>query len=290
MHIPDGFLDLYIATTMFLLSFIVVGISILKVKAIPQKFGIIAAAIFVAQMLDWPIPGGTSAHFMGGSLAGILLGPYAGCLAMTTVLLIQTLVFADGGLTAIGANVWNMAVVNVFLGYWIYKGFERFNRKLAAFLAGWLGVTAAAIFCGIEIGLSKYFVYGLTITVPIMAIWHAVLGIVEGTITASVASVVKPVEVVQSKTSIALIATLIALTPLFAYAAELVGYREPLDFVADKLELEGEMIYKGIIPEYTIPGLDPYFSALISAIIGTFVVFSIVKLCMNLQKKYSKSL
>ncbi len=118
MHIPDGYLDLQIAAVFYILTLAVLGYSIYRLKSqkLTPLFGILAAAIFAAQMLNWPIPGGTSAHFVGGALAGILLGPYAGSLAMAVVLTIQCLVFADGGITALGANIWNMGVVDVFVG------------------------------------------------------------------------------------------------------------------------------------------------------------------------------
>ena len=196
MHIPDGFLDLEIAAVFYILLIIVVGYSAYRVRKeldeskIPLM-GVVAAAIFAAQMLNWPIPGGTSAHFVGGALAGILLGPYAGCLAMTSVLVVQALVFGDGGITALGANAWNMAVVDVFVGYYVYKAIaSRGSIAVASMIAGWLGITLAAIFAGFEVGISEGFIYGLSITIPVMGIWHALLGIVEGIITsASVAYV-----------------------------------------------------------------------------------------------------
>ncbi|AEA47807.1 energy-coupling factor ABC transporter permease [Archaeoglobus veneficus] len=191
MHIPDGFLDMNIAAIFYVLSAVVVGYSAYRAKKELDEskaplLGMVAAAIFAAQMLNWPIPGGTSAHFVGGALAGILLGPYAGCLAMTAVLVVQCLVFGDGGITALGANVWNMAVINVFVGYYIYRAIS--NKSVASFIAGWLGITLAAIFAGIEIGISTSFAYGLATTVPVMGMWHALLGIIEGIITAGVVS------------------------------------------------------------------------------------------------------
>lgn len=283
MHIPDGYLDLSIAGLFFVLTLVVLGYSIFKLKGakLTSLFGVLSAAIFAAQMLNWPIPGGTSAHFVGGALAGILLGPYAGSLAMAIVLTIQTLVFNDGGITAWGANVWNMAIVNVFLGYYIYQAFSKFNRNFSAFLAGWLGITIAAIFAGLQIGLSTSFAYGLTITIPVMGIWHAVLGIIEGIITAGVvgyiatrrADLLEKKEV--GKASFALIAVLIALSPVFAYLAEEVGYSEPLENAAEVLGLEENPIYEGIFPDYSIPGLDPYTGTLISGAVGVLIVLSL---------------
>lgn len=139
MHIPDGFIDLDIAAVFYVLTTVVIGFSLYRIRKEEVNIsllGIVAAGIFAAQMLNWPIPGGTSAHLVAGALAGILLGPYAGSLAMASVLIIQCLIFADGGITALGANVWNMGVVDVFVGYYIYKALEGKNRYLAAFIAG----------------------------------------------------------------------------------------------------------------------------------------------------------
>ena len=178
MHIPDGFLDLWICALMYVISAVVIGYSAVKLKGTLESkqvplIGVVAAGIFAAQMLNWPIPGGTSAHLVGGAIAGILLGPYAGCLAMASVLTVQCLVFGDGGITALGANIFNMGIVDVFVGYAVFKALRNFNQDVATFLAGWLGIWLAAIACGIEIG----------VTVPTMGIWHGILGIVEGIIT-----------------------------------------------------------------------------------------------------------
>jgi cobalt/nickel transport system permease protein len=284
LHIPDGYLDLSIAGLFYILSIAVLGYSIYRLRGqkLTSLFGIVAAAIFAAQMLNWPIPGGTSAHFVGGALAGILLGPYAGSLAMAVVLTIQCLVFADGGITALGANVWNMAIVNVFVGYYVYRALERFNRSAAAFIAGWIGITLAAIFAGIEIGISTSFGYGLKVTLPVMGTWHALLGLVEGTITAGVVSYIAAArpDVIEQKAApgklaLAVIAAMIAVSPLFAYAAELVGYSEPLENAAAMLGLEENPIYEGLLPDYTLPGLDPYAGTLIAGIVGTVIVLAL---------------
>jgi cobalt/nickel transport system permease protein len=284
LHIPDGYLDLPIAGILYILSLVVLGYSIYRLRdeKFTPLFGIVAAAIFAAQMLNWPIPGGTSAHFVGGALAGILLGPYAGSLAMAVVLTIQCLVFADGGITALGANVWNMAVINVFLGYYAYRAFERFGKSAASFIAGWIGITLAAIFAGIEIGLSTSFGYGLSVTVPVMGLWHGILGIVEGTITAGVVSYIASSrpdileeKAAPGKTALAVIAAMIVVSPLFAYAAELVGYSEPLENAAEMLGLSENPIYEGLLPDYTVPGIDPYTGTLIAGIVGTVIVLAL---------------
>ncbi len=188
MHIPDGFLDPLVcgATYAFIIPYTLYAFS--KAKEIPREkrslIPVLAAAVFAAQMLNWPIPGGTSLHFVGGALSGILLGPWGGYLVMFLVLLVQCLVFHDGGITTLGANLLNMAVIDVLVGYAVYKAAPPRHKTLAAFLGAWLGITLAGIAAGIELGVSAYTPYGLQITLPVMGGWHAALGVVEGAITA----------------------------------------------------------------------------------------------------------
>src|SRR4030042_4153630 len=126
MHIPDGFLD---PKTWIILDAVAtgtVGLSVykmsrkLKEKMIPLM-GVLAAFIFAAQMLNFPVSGGTSGHFVGGVLASILLGPFAGTLVITVVVVVQALLFQDGGIAVMGANVFNMAIVGSLLGYYIFR-------------------------------------------------------------------------------------------------------------------------------------------------------------------------
>lgn len=195
MHIPDGFLDFPTAAITYIL-FLSYGYYALR-KVRSSKFteyislvSVLAACIFATQMLNWPLPGGTSLHFVGGALAGIMLGPWLGFLSMFLVLLVQCLIFHDGGITTLGANVLNMAIVAVLVGYAIYRilviifGAKDSVRTVGAFLGGWLGITLAGALAGLEIGYSPSFPYGVSITLPIMAGWHAALGIIEGVITA----------------------------------------------------------------------------------------------------------
>lgn len=191
MHVPDGFLDLWVAGLAWLLSGAVIGFAVRRARGElgderTPLLGVVAAGIFAAQMLNWPIPGGTSAHFVGGAFAGILLGPYLGVLAMTAVVTIQALVFGDGGIVALGANLFAMAVVDVLVGYALFRAFRTVHGTGAAFVAGWLSVTAAALAVGVGVGLSSAFAYELGTTVSIMVVGHAVLGLVEGAITAAV--------------------------------------------------------------------------------------------------------
>jgi cobalt/nickel transport system permease protein len=204
LHIPDGFLDPYTAIATYAMSLILIGYTIKRSKAIDEiKFArvvTLSVFIFVAQMIAWPIPGGTSLHLVGGALAGILLGPWLGILAMTIVLVVQCLVFHDGGITALGANLLNMAIVAVSIGYVTYRvilkvlGSNSKTRFIAGLVAGWISLTLAGVMTGLEIGVSGYILkrigYSIAISLPVMAIWHAGLGVIEGCITGSILSYV----------------------------------------------------------------------------------------------------
>ena len=191
MHVPDGFVDLWVAGVFWALAIVAIGIATRRARGElgdqrTALLGIVAAGIFAAQMLDWPIPGGTSAHFVGGAFAGILLGPYLGILAMTSVVTIQALVFGDGGVIALGANLFPMAVVNVLVGYGLFRALRGFHETGAAFVAGWISITVSALVLGVGLGLSEAFAYELWTTVGIMGGGHFLLGIIEGGITAAV--------------------------------------------------------------------------------------------------------
>jgi cobalt/nickel transport system permease protein len=191
VHIPDGFLDPVTAGVTYLVSIAYAVYAFRRLRAEKGRVELVtplAAGIFAAQMLNWPLPGGTSLHFVGGALSGILLGPWLGFLPMFLVLLVQCLLFHDGGITALGANLLNMAIIDVLAGYAVYKLVPQRYKVFGAFLGGWLGITLAGLACGVEIGVSSQLPYGLAVTVPVMAGWHAALGIVEGAITAAVVS------------------------------------------------------------------------------------------------------
>jgi cobalt/nickel transport system permease protein len=193
VHIPDGYLTPAVAGTTLLITLGTLLIASRKAslgkEVLNEKiplFTALSAGIFVAQMIAWPIPGGTSLHLVGGALAGILVGPWLGVLSMTLVLLIQCLIFHDGGLTAIGANILNMGIVGVLVGYTVFRVTQRIVKKvwLSSFLAGWLSITLAGLACGLELGAS----WNSTLPVYVMTSWHAVLGLVEGLITSGVVS------------------------------------------------------------------------------------------------------
>jgi cobalt/nickel transport system permease protein len=149
--------------------------------------GVMAAFIFAAQMFNFQIPGGTSGHLLGGVLAAVLLGPWAGTLVMACVVAVQALVFQDGGLVVLGANIFNMGVIGTLGGYAVYRslcrllGGEDRARIPAAGIAAWLSVVVASAAMAIELALSG--TTPLEITLPAMLGVHAVIGIGEALIT-----------------------------------------------------------------------------------------------------------
>ncbi len=202
MHIPDGFLDPKTWGALTAASAGTTGYALYKVrekmdeKIIPM-LGITAAFIFAAQMLNFPVAGGTSGHFLGAMLACVLLGAWPGFLVMVVVLVVQCLFFADGGLTALGANVFNMAVVAGLLSYFLMVlARKTLSRPLGdkssllvttAFFS-WLSVVLASAACSFELAISG--TVPLSTVLPAMVGVHSVIGIGEAVITTVVVAVV----------------------------------------------------------------------------------------------------
>ncbi len=194
MHIPDGLLTPEISILMYAISVILLVWSWKKAKAEYPKalaplLAVSSAFVFAAQMINFPIAYGTSGHLVGGTFLAMLLGPYAAILGMTIVLLMQALFFADGGIFAFGANVFNMAIIGG-LSFFLVKMLTRNNTSkrclfLSVFLASWLSVVLGALACGLEIGFSPAFssVGGAAVTVPAMLFWHVLIGLGEAAIT-----------------------------------------------------------------------------------------------------------
>jgi len=190
MHLPDGFLDAKTAALSSGVAVAGVGLALRQVRETlePRRMpmlGLGAAFVFAAQMLNFPIAGGTSGHLVGGVLAAILLGPGAAILVMTCVLIVQCLMFADGGLMALGANVFNMGVVNVCGGYFVFRLLQNVfpmdrqrSAVFAAAFAGWFGIVLGSIVCAGELAMSGTVPW--SIGFPAMANVHMVIGIGEG--------------------------------------------------------------------------------------------------------------
>ena len=195
LHAPDGFLSGSTAAVTAVLSLGVLAFAMrqarsqLKDKAVPLA-GIAAAFIFAAQMFNFPVAAGTTGHLLGGALAAILLGPSVGAVVVTVVVVIQALAFADGGLTALGYNVLNMAIVPAFGGYAVFKLFRRLFPKsaggvvAATGLAGWASVVFASIAFSIEWLFGATAPVGFDDVFAAMVGVHVLIGIGEGVISA----------------------------------------------------------------------------------------------------------
>ena len=199
MHIPDGFLSVATVATTCAVSAGGVGNAVriankkLGEKQVPLM-GVLAAFIFAAQMLNFPIAGGTSGHVIGAALAAILLGPWAGVLVMSCVLIAQSLIFQDGGLLALGANVLNMGIIASFGGYFLYRltvsllGNGRRGKLAGGLIGGWGSVLLASAACAAELAISGTSPFWVVL--PAMSGVHALIGIGEGLITGAVVSLV----------------------------------------------------------------------------------------------------
>jgi cobalt/nickel transport system permease protein len=199
MHIPDGFLDAKTWVSAVGVSTVSVGYGINKLKKefdyqrIPLM-GVVAAFIFAAQMINFPVAGGTSGHLIGALLAAAVMGPFSAMIIMTTILIIQCFIFMDGGITALGANVLNMGVIATWVGYYIYRLLDKKNilRPSALFVGAWISVVIAAVAASIELAVSGTI--PLHVVLPAMVFWHVIIGVGEGIITVLVIAYVKKVK------------------------------------------------------------------------------------------------
>lgn len=205
MHIPDGYLSPQTYIPLYGASVAFWGIALKKVKRevsvrhVPY-LAMAAAFSFLIQMFNIPIPGGTTGHAVGAGVIALLLGPWTAVIAVSVVLIVQAFVFGDGGITAIGANCINMAVVMPFVALWTFnliRGSSQSGARFvaASFLSSYLGLTAAALCAAFMFGIQPaiastpdgrplYAPYPLSIAVPVMAVEHLLLfSIVEGIMT-----------------------------------------------------------------------------------------------------------
>lgn len=208
MHIPDGYLSPQTYVPMYGITTVFWTVALKKIRNeydaghVPL-IGVAAAFSFIIMMFNIPIPGGTTGHAVGSALGAIILGPWAACLAVSVALIIQALVFGDGGITAIGANCFTMAVVMPFISYYLFrlirgKSGSRARMTAASFIAGYISLCAAAGITGFLFGIQPliatgpggtplYAPYPLKIAVPVMLAEHLLLfGFVEGAVTSLV--------------------------------------------------------------------------------------------------------
>lgn len=294
MHIPDGFLSALVSITLWIAAIAVVAYALRRVgrdlgeRQMPLM-GVLAAAIFAGQMLNFTVAGGTSGHLMGAAIATILLGPWAAILVMTSVVGIQALIFQDGGLLVLGANIFNMGIVGVVVSYTVYHSLRRLAGEkpwsiyLAGFLAAWASIEVASLGVGLQLALSG--TSPANIAIPAMGAIHALIGIGEGLITIGALAFLYTTrrDLVTGGGAASggmgvwvaglLIAAALAIASPLASA-----HPDGLEWVAGRggfLETAREPLYK-LIPDYVLPGIaNEALATILAGIVGALIVFGV---------------
>ena len=287
LHVPDGFLSLGLALLCWVLALLAVGLAVRNGRStyderLTPVAGIMAAFIFAGQMINFPVAGGTSGHMIGATLAAIVLGPWLGILVMTAVIALQALLFQDGGLVVMGANILIMGVLPVMVSYGLYKPVanRRKNSKLVlAGLAAWLSVLAAALLTALLLGFSG--TSSFRIVVPAMLGVHAIIGLGEALITAATLAFIMKVRPTLLRESGEaggngwimggmIVVLLVLLISPFAS-----GFPDGLEWVAEEqgfLHTAVESSYQ-LLPDYTIPLLgETAVSTVAAGLIGALLV------------------
>ncbi len=303
LHIPDGFLTLMVSLIFWLITILMVWLAVSKTnqslgeKQIPLM-GVMAAFIFAAQMLNFPIAGGTSGHFLGGALAAIVLGPWAGILVMTAVVGVQALLFQDGGLLVMGANIFNMGILTAVIGFGLYRLVVHQKRGIRLAVAGsgaWLATMTAALVTALQLWLSG--TTRLEIVLPAMLGVHALIGIGEGLITVAALAYIeqtRPDLLSLEKTAQGggkgwvVGGVLLTLAALFLspFAS---GNPDGLERVAEDLGFlsAGQGPSYQLLPDYTIPLLgETSLSTILAGVVGAAVLMGLlILLGRNLRKR-----
>lgn len=299
MHIPDGFLDAKTAVAAGVLSAAALAVALRRVKReLPPRrvplLGLASAFIFATQMLNFPVAGGTSGHLIGAVLAVALLGPLAAVVVMTSVLVLQCFLFQDGGLTALGANVFNMAVVATAVGGLVYAGVRRLAgpslrvRLLATAFAAWCSTVAAAVACAGELATSGTVAWHVALVA--MGGVHMLIGIGEAVITTLVVAAIARLrpELLDAPTAtgapagrvggLVLTGVLVSVGLAAFVAPFACGWPDGLERVAQSLGLERRAAEQPVLPaplpDYTVPAVaSEGLSASIAGVVGTVVAF-----------------
>lgn len=304
MHIPDGFLGLGVSLVFWIISIAFILVSSKKIQSnfderqVPLM-GVLAAFIFAAQMINFPVAGGTSGHLLGGALVGIVLGPWAGILVMTAVIALQGLLFQDGGLLVMGANIFNMGILTVLIGFGMYRaviGFSKGIRLTTAGVAAWISVMAAALLTSLQLWLSG--TSSLNIVVPAMLGIHALIGLGEALITvAALALIMRARPNLLSEKEVEghgglgwAIGGLVVALGVVLLAPFASANPDGLERVAEDMGFIGQGMdapYQ-IFPDYTIPFLgETAFSTVIAGLVGALLVAGLVVLLVQSIRKVS---
>lgn len=306
LHIPDGFLNLIVSLICWAITALVLALAISRTnKSLGEKqvplMGIMAAFIFAAQMINFPVAGGTSGHLLGGALAAIVLGPWAAMLVMTAVVAVQGLLLQDGGLLAMGANILNMGLLTAAIGYGLYRaafGSSRSVKLVVAGVAAWLSVMAGALATALQLWLSG--TSNLQTTVIAMLGVHAVIGLGEALITVAALTFIlqtRP-DLLDEETLAAhsgrgwvlagvAISLIVVLLSPFASANP-----DGLERVAMDLGFidAGKSAPFEILPDYTIPFLgETPLSTILAGVAGLVVVLALAYAAGRVMQKRSET-
>ena len=305
LHIPDGFLNLVVSLICWAITAVMIGMAVSRTnKALGEKqvplMGIMAAFIFAAQMINFPVAGGTSGHLLGGALAAIVLGPWAGMLVMTAVIAVQGLLFQDGGLLVMGANILNMGLLTAAIGYGLYRSVvnkSQTTKLVVAGIAAWLSVMAGALATSLQLWLSG--TSNLQTVVIAMLGVHALIGLGEALITVAALSFIfrtRPDLLGEGSASseggrgwviagVVIALVVVLLSPLASASPD------GLERVAIDMGFidAGQSAPYEIIPDYTLPFLgETPLSTILAGVIGALIVLGIAILTgRSLQKKAS---
>jgi cobalt/nickel transport system permease protein len=295
MHVPDGFLSVVVALALWAVAAAAVGYALKRAgeelgeRQVPLM-GVLAACIFAGQMLNFAVAGGTSGHLLGAALATILLGPWAAILVLTTVVGIQALIFQDGGLLALGANIANMAVAGVAVAYMVHRSVARLARGrrwglfAGGFAAAWLSIVAVALGVALQLALSGTAPANLAL--PAMAGVHALIGVGEGLITVGALAFLYsarrdliPGAAAPRPGSRAVWAGGLLIALALAVASPLAA-RQPdgLERVAQELgflDAARGPSYR-LIPDYLVPGIpSEALATILAGVVGTLLVLGV---------------
>ena len=293
LHIPDGFLIPVVSFIFWIATIIMVGLAISKTnKTLGEKqiplMGVMAAFIFAAQMLNFPVAGGTSGHFLGGALAAVVLGPWAGILVMTAVVGVQALLFQDGGLLVMGANIFNMGILTAVIGYGLYRlaiNRTKVIRLTVAGIGAWLATMTAALLTSLQLWVSG--TSRLEVVIPAMLGVHLLIGIGEALITVAALAFIEQTrpdllsaDVTASQGGRGWIVAGVIVSLLAVLISPLAsGNPDGLERVAEDLgflNLGLDAPYQ-ILPDYTIPFLgETAISTILAGVVGALVVLGLL--------------
>jgi cobalt/nickel transport system permease protein len=294
MHIPDGFLSAAVSILFWIVSMGVIAYALRRVnqelgeRQVPLM-GVLAAAIFAGQMLNFTVAGGTSGHMVGAAIATILLGPWPAILVLTTVVGVQALIFQDGGLLVMGANIFNMGIIGVSVAYFVYQTIQRMARGqrwgvfAGGFLAAWFSIEISALACALELALSG--TSPTNIAIPAMGGIHALIGIGEGLITVGALALIysSRLDLINKEGSLGGSKAIWVVGLLFALSLAVVSplassHPDGLEWVAEKqgfLNSARDPLYQ-IIPNYSVPGIsNQALATILAGILGTLIVFGV---------------